>query len=149
LSDSTAQFYFTLRECCPQGYISFKYYRFCINTVLKTHLHPKDLESHSMNKIFKFLSALLLCVAVGCGTSTPSTEITPPPATDAIKMGLQSAAEQGVVDSGLVSVREELEKLKATDAAKAEDLLKDLAQLEKMSGADKIKSKAKDMIKKL
>lgn len=102
-----------------------------------------------MSKFVKLLTALLLCVAVGCGTSTPSTEVVPPSTTDAIKVGLQSAAEQGVVDSGLVSVREELEKLKATDAAKADDLLKDLAQLEKMSGADKIKSKAKDMIKKL
>lgn len=102
-----------------------------------------------MNSLMKMLSLLALCTILGCGTSTPSETVTAPPATDSIKMGLQSAAEQGVIDSGLVGVREELANLKKTDPAKADELLADLDQLEKTSGADKVKAKAKEMIGKL
>ena len=57
--------------------------------------------------------------------------------------------ESGVVDSGLMVVREELEKMQSTDAAKAQELLKDLDELESMSSPDQVRNKAKAMLGKL
>jgi hypothetical protein len=54
-----------------------------------------------------------------------------------------------VVDSGLMVVREELEKMQSTDAAKAQELLKDLEELESMSSPDQVRNKAKAMLGKL
>jgi hypothetical protein len=89
----------------------------------------------------RFLSLLLvlgLVSAYGCGSSAPSTDVTPP-GQEQIKPTL---------DSGLMVVREELEKMQATDSAKADELLKDLDELETLSG-DAAKTKATEMLGKL
>lgn len=95
----------------------------------------------------RILVVLGLLVMLGCGSGETVQSVTPP--TNQAKPVLESVSQTGVVDSGLVVVREELEKMKATDAAKAEGLLKDLDQLERMTDVARIKAKAKEMAAKL
>ncbi len=98
-----------------------------------------------------FLRCLLLLsvvAVIGCAESGPTPTQNAMPASDQAKSALQSVADTGQVDSGLVIVRDQLESMKATDSAKAEELLKDLDELEKLSG-DAAKKKATEMIGKL
>jgi hypothetical protein len=74
--------------------------------------------------------------------------VTPPPPTPAKAM-LTDVATSGELGSGAASIREALEALKKTDAAKGEELLKDLDDLEKTSNPAQIKAKAKAMADKL
>ncbi len=88
-----------------------------------------------------------MLVALGCGRE--ETQTVAPPQSQ-IKPTLESVAQTGTIDSGLITVREELEAMKTTDAAKAETLLKDLDELEKMSGNPAgAKAKAQEMLGKL
>ena len=69
---------------------------------------------------------------------------------DEIRSALEHVAQTGEIDSGLVIVREKLEAMKETDAAKAGELLQDLSQLEKMTTQPaQAKAKAQEMLKKL
>lgn len=96
----------------------------------------------------KRISVVLTLLALtGCGSGETVQAVGPP--TNRAASILESVAKTGVLDSGLVIVREELEKMKATDAAKAEALLNDLAQLEQARDAGSIKAKAKAMADKL
>lgn len=90
---------------------------------------------------------LALLVLTGCGSGETVQAVAPP--TNRAASILESVAKTGVRDSGLVIVREELEKMKATDATKAEALLNDFAQLEKARDAASVKAKAKEMAAKL
>lgn len=100
------------------------------------------------NGFVQTLGALLIGVSlVGCG-GVESTAVTPPPPPQA-KALLSDVANSGELGSGASMIRDSLESLKATDAAKAEELLKELDELEKMSDAAKIKAKAKAMSEKL
>ncbi len=93
--------------------------------------------------------AVSLCLT-GCGgPRDPSTaaNVTAPPAP--AKALLEEVASSGQLGSGAETIRQALEGMKATDAAKAEELLKELAVLEKTTGAAKIKEKAKAMAAKL
>lgn len=91
---------------------------------------------------------LLVACLVGCGPSETTQKVEQPAAQDQIKTTLQNVADTGEVDSGLMVVRDGLEEMKATDAAKAEELLKDLDELEQSSGED-AKTKAQAMLGKL
>lgn len=96
------------------------------------------------------LSAVVL-LAVGCSGGPKSERITPktvPPA-EAAKAALKEIAESGQVGSGADMIRENFEKLKATDAAKAEALLKDCEALMKLQDPQAAKAKAKEMMDKL
>lgn len=88
-----------------------------------------------------------MLVALGCGRE--ETQTVAPPQSQ-IKPTLESVAQTGTIDSGLITVREELEAMKATDSAKAETLLKDLDELERMaSNPAGAKAKAQEMLGKL
>lgn len=95
----------------------------------------------------RLLLVLVFVALIGCKTekSIPVQQAAP---TDQVKSALQNVANTGEIDSGIMTVREQLEAMKATDATKAEALLKDLAELEKLSG-DPAKKKAEEMIGKL
>ena len=93
----------------------------------------------------RVLMLLLVVCLIGCGPSETTKKVEPPAAQDQIKMALQNVAETGEIDSGLMVVSDKLEEMKATDAAKAEELLKDLADLEKSSG-EAAKKKATEMV---
>ncbi len=96
----------------------------------------------------RILFALVFVTLIGCNSADTSTPVQQSAPTDQVKSALQNVADTGVIDSGIVTVREQLDTLKATDAAKAETLLKDLDELEKLSG-DAAKKKAEEMIGKL
>ncbi len=99
----------------------------------------------------RFARVLMLLVAVcliGCGPSETTQKVTPPDAQTEVKSALQSVADTGEIDSGLIVVGEQFESMKATDAAKAEELLKDLEELQGLSG-DAAKKKATEVLGKL
>ncbi|GAB4136489.1 MAG: hypothetical protein Kow0040_22550 [Thermogutta sp.] len=96
------------------------------------------------------VGGLLLTALIGCGPSTPSTKVETPDPNQEVRSALQQVADTGVVDSGLMVVRERLEAMKETDAAKAQTLLQDLSQLESMTGnPNQAKAKAQEMLGKL
>lgn len=100
-----------------------------------------------MNLVRVLMLLFVVCL-VGCGPSETTTRVEETPAQDQIEMGLKAVADTGMIDSGVELVREKLEEMKQTDAAKAEELLKDLDELQKLSG-DAAKKKATEMIGKL
>lgn len=93
----------------------------------------------------------LLVVVIGlagCGGSVESEPVqpaSPPP----VKPMLEEIAASGEVGSGAETIREALTTLKASEGAKAEELLKDLDELEKLSDPSQIRQKAKAMADKL
>lgn len=91
---------------------------------------------------------LTLVLLAGCGPKVESEPVqaTPPPAAKAL---LTDVANSGELGSGAANIRQSLEELKKTDAAKADPLLQELDELEKMSDPAKIKAKAKAMADKL
>lgn len=95
----------------------------------------------------RILFVLGVVAIVGCG-GTSSIPVKDQAAPDQVKMALQTVADTGEIDSGIMVVQEQLEVMKATDAAKADELLKDLEELQKLSG-DAAKTKATEMIGKL
>ncbi len=98
----------------------------------------------------RFLLVLLVVCLAGCGSGETTMSVEEAPAEDQIRSALQSVADTGMVDSGLMVVREKLEEMKETDAAKAEALLKDLDQLESLRrNPAQARAKAQEMIQKL
>ena len=100
------------------------------------------------------LISLGLLLTIGCGgpevTADPAASA--PPAVsgkDQIKQRLQAVIDSGSGGSALGGIREALEDLKKTDAALAEGLLKDLAQLEPLQDQNQIKGMAQRMFDKL
>lgn len=91
---------------------------------------------------------VILMAFIGCQESVEVTPVTPPPPTPA-KSILSEVAQSGELGSAASSIRDALTQLKETDAAKADELLKDLDELETMSTPDKIKAQAKKMADKL
>ena len=90
----------------------------------------------------------LVCGLTGCSRTESVRPTTDSPAT-LVKNDLQTAAKTGIIGSELVSIRENLEKLKATDPQTAEALLKDLGQLESLKDPVRIRAKAKAMMDSL
>ncbi len=86
----------------------------------------------------------------GCGDNSSVTqERVVPPEPPTAKQLLLQVAEAGGLGSGSFLIREELEKLRATNAAKANELIKDLDQLEKISAPSRFRTMAKKMADKL
>jgi hypothetical protein len=96
---------------------------------------------------------LVLCgilLVAGCSNNPGSTPVDAPdlPQAELIKNDLQMVAESGQLGSEMGSIQQNLEAMKEADPAKAAELLKDLEELQSLSG-DAAKSKAKAMIGKL
>lgn len=94
------------------------------------------------------LGLAALAGLAGCGAPVESTSVTPPAAPPAKAM-LMEVASSGELGSGASLIRDSLTELHATEPAKADELLKDLDQLEGMGDSAKIKAKAKAMADKL
>jgi len=75
--------------------------------------------------------------------------VTPPPAAAQLRALLETYAKTGELDSGVVAVREQIDALRATDAAKADALAAELAKLEASRGAAAVKKQAEAMLEKL
>lgn len=90
-----------------------------------------------------------LCLAVGCGGPS-DTEIEVEVVVVPAKQMLEEVAETGVLGSGEMEIRDALEGMKVSgDAAKADELLKELDELNAISDENQIKSKAASMAAKL
>lgn len=101
--------------------------------------------------MFKRLFAVLALAAIltGCGSSNRAVPVKPPAAQEQVKSILQDLAKTGELTSGITVLRQQLEEIKKTDAAKGDALLKDLNELEKGRDAATIKAKAQKMLEKL
>lgn len=107
-----------------------------------------------MYHVVRNLSVLWLLgavFAIGCGPSSTEVPEQDPGLTtsDLIKQDLQMVVDNGQLGSEMMSIKNNLEKLKSDDAAKAEELLTDLEELESLGSGPRVKSKAKEMIDKL
>jgi hypothetical protein len=102
----------------------------------------------------RLLRGLILVVAVamvGC-EGEKAVKVQPsvaPTGTAAAKAVLQEIAQSGQLGSGVMQLREGLEQLKQTDAAKGDALLADLKELEATSDPEQVKAKAQAMADKL
>ena len=82
---------------------------------------------------------LLLCIAVGCGSGGPATDVSP---MSTAREMLEEIAKSGVIGGHTAEIEAEFAKMKNTDGAKATQLLKQFNQLKGMKDADKIKAAA-------
>jgi len=103
-----------------------------------------------MRVVRSLFVVVLLGVLVGCGGGDAAPKaVTPPSSTEQIKMTLNDVAQSGQLGSGGMVLEQEIENLRATDAAKADALKKDYEELKNMSDPGQAKSKAEEMLKKL
>jgi hypothetical protein len=101
-----------------------------------------------------FAKHLALAVAIaavaGCSsvTDTPVT-VTPPASTDQIKAVLNDVAQSGELGSGGMTLEQQIENIRPTDAAKADALKKGYEELKAATDPAKRKAKAQEMLSKL
>ncbi len=100
---------------------------------------------------WKLLLLALLVGTFGCGTEVREESVTPPSVTpkEAIKSALDQVVQSGQVGSEIGAVMQQIEALKATDAATATALETDARALMSMGSGDAAKAKAKEMLGKL
>lgn len=96
---------------------------------------------------YRWMTLVCVMVLVGCGET--ATSVAPPSPAEKAIAELDRIAKTGMVDSAVFLVRENLEDLKSTDKAKAEELLQALDELEKMQDKEQVKKSAAEMIAKL
>lgn len=101
------------------------------------------------NGRIKYIACLIVGLAVGCGEEGVPIEVQEKPPTDEIKTVLLQISEHGTVGSAGYTLRQEIDELKETDPAKAEQLSNELAELESLGDPAKIKAKAKEMAESL
>lgn len=104
-----------------------------------------NLMTYCDFRILLMVSAIGL---VGCGQSVESVPVTPvaPPTAKALLTDVANTGELGSIAS---SIRDALTELQKTDAAKADELIKELDVLETLDDPAKIKAKASAMAAKL
>ena len=95
--------------------------------------------------------AILCGVAAIVGCSDAGEQVKPPDTTakDAVKKALEGVAKSGQGGSELGAMMNDLQKLKETDQAVAEELISDVTALMSEGNPDQIKAKAQEMLKKL
>ena len=107
----------------------------------------------------KWISAALLALSVfmvGCGDSTPAPNTKNPVdakivgSKEDVKKMLQGIADSGSAGSGLMGVKESIDKaIRPSDAKLADDLMKDFDQLMQTQDPTKVKEIAGRMAGKL
>jgi DNA-binding FrmR family transcriptional regulator len=87
----------------------------------------------------------------GCGGGIQTESVTPPRVTpkEAIKSALDQVVQSGQVGSEIGAVMQQIEALKATDAAMATALEDDARSLMSLGSGEAAKTKAKQMLSKL
>jgi hypothetical protein len=94
--------------------------------------------------------AILIASLAGCsGVSDTPVTVTPPASIDQIKAALNDIARSGELGSGGMTLEQEIEKIRATDAAKADVLKKGYDELKAAKDPASAKAKAQEMISKL
>jgi hypothetical protein len=93
---------------------------------------------------------MLFALLAGCGgPGSVPVEQPDTSAVDAVRRELQMVKDSGALGSEMISIQDNLEKMKATDAATAEALLADLQELESMSDEAQVRAKVDEMLGKL
>lgn len=96
----------------------------------------------------------LLGLALGCGSAEQQYAqpeggtVAAPTATETVRSWLEGIAESGVLDSGSIVLKENIERMKA-EGANVDALTKSADELLAMHDAGRIKAKAKEMIAEL
>ena len=87
----------------------------------------------------------------GCGGRSGGVSVKTPQQSpaEAAKVALKDMADTGRVGSQVMTVRDNLEKIKTSEPEKATALLKDLNELSGTSNPAAVKTKAKAMMEKL
>ena len=92
---------------------------------------------------------LWVIVLAGCGGGEAGTRVQPPAPPQMAKAALEEIAANGALSSSVEVLQQQLEVLKETEPAKANELLADYNELITLSDPAAIKSKAKAMAGKL
>ena len=96
------------------------------------------------------LSFCLILGALCLGCSSDDTESVTPAPPPGLKKILEDVASSGQpIGSQGMEIQNHIDQMRQTDAAKADELSKDLQQLSSLSNPPKIKAKASEMLKKL
>lgn len=97
-------------------------------------------------RLVLFAAAVIL--VIGCSKEETTTVQQAPP-SDLIRSTLEYTIETGQLDSGLMEVHNQIEKMKESDPTKAAELSEALGELEKAKGPADVKAKAQAMLSKL
>jgi hypothetical protein len=131
--------------------MSFRHVR--LGGVAKGKKFGNAMEVSSMLRIWASILLVFALVVVGCsqGTGPGPQKVQPVQVqpTDAIRSALESVGKTGQLGSEGLTIQENIEKLRASDPAKAEELAKDYEALQGMSDPAKVKAKAQEMLGKL
>ncbi|MCU0876702.1 MAG: hypothetical protein MUF06_02790 [Pirellulaceae bacterium] len=105
---------------------------------------------NQMGNLLRLLGLVVVLGLVGCGAvkDTP-TEVAAPAPTESIKTSLSALAQTGEKDSGFEMIGQEIENLRASDPAKADELSKGFEELRGLNDPAKVKAKAQEMASKL
>jgi len=95
------------------------------------------------------LLPLFAVIAIGCGPRSIQVEQPDTGPADAVKRDLEMVVQNGQLGSEMTVIQDNLEKMKATDSAKAAELLQDLEEMYSLSDPEAVKKKANEMIGKL
>lgn len=102
-----------------------------------------------MKVLSQLLAVGLLAALAGCSGTVSDTPVEVEQKEVPAKAMLESVAESGELGSGAMEIRDALEGMKAAGDPKADELLKDLDELEATSNPAQIKQKAAAMAAKL
>jgi hypothetical protein len=86
---------------------------------------------------------------VGCSGTVSDNPVEVQETQTPVKTMLEDVAKTGELGSGAMEIRDALEQMKASGDAKADELLSDLDELERMATPAAIKTKAQQMADKL
>ncbi len=96
------------------------------------------------------LSSMMLAVAfAGCSPQSVPVEAPETTPTEALKRDLRTPAESGELGSEMIAIQDNIEQLKQTDPALAEELSQDLEQMQSAKDPSKVKAIAQEMLTKL
>lgn len=101
-----------------------------------------------MKYICKLACCCLPLMIVGCSATTSDTPVEVKSQDPATKSMLEDIAKSGQIGSDAMTIEESLLKMKNSGDAKADELLKDFAELKNLQGPA-LKAKATEMAKKL
>lgn len=96
--------------------------------------------------LMRFLVLVTLLAVLGCASESVTVDAPPPSEATMIKDALTSVVETGELGSGMMMVRDGLEKMKSTDPEKAEKVGQAVEELNGLSDPAKRKAKAEEII---
>jgi hypothetical protein len=90
----------------------------------------------------------LLVIAGGCSKNEETAvRVTPPSAMQSLQLSLKELSEKGgPLGSAALSLKDDAERLRATDSTKADALMKGIDQLNGLSDQNKFKAKARELL---